>query len=270
MPHQANQYDKVIQENLEITLPVIIRDVLELDILVSEELPDSIQHTKERKPDALKKVTDMSGNIYLLHLEFQASDEKEMVYRMAEYSIMLMRKYKLPIQQYVIYLKDNKPLMPTFLDTAHLKYDFNLILISEIDYRIFLKSDDPEIKILGILANFGKEDSAAAAKAIVNGISVTRKGKLAQGKHYEQLRIYAKLRKNIELQILKAMESISTFFKEEEDYFYRKGEAKGEAKRSRTVIENLIIKLGFSDLQAAEIAEVDVQYVAKVRSELKK
>ena len=65
------------------------------------------------------------------------------------------------------------------------------------------------------------------------------------------------------------MESISTFFKEEEDYFYRKGEAKGEAK-SRTVIENLIIKLGFSDLQAAEIAEVDVQYVAKVRSELKK
>ena len=62
------------------------------------------------------------------------------------------------------------------------------------------------------------------------------------------------------------MESISTFFKEEEDYFYRKG----EAKRSRTVIENLIIKLGFSDLQAAEIAEVDVQYVAKIRSELKK
>ena len=75
----------------------------------------------------------MSGNIYLLHLEFQASDEKDMVYRMAEYSIMLMRKYKLPIQQYVIYLKDNKPLMPTFLDTAHLKYDFNLILISEVD-----------------------------------------------------------------------------------------------------------------------------------------
>ncbi len=49
---QAGQYDKIIKENLEITLPVIIRDILGLDIANSEELPDDIQHTKERKPDA--------------------------------------------------------------------------------------------------------------------------------------------------------------------------------------------------------------------------
>jgi hypothetical protein len=34
---QASQYDKIIKENLEITLPVIIRDVLGLDIAQSEE-----------------------------------------------------------------------------------------------------------------------------------------------------------------------------------------------------------------------------------------
>ncbi|MEJ2881934.1 hypothetical protein [Pedobacter sp. GR22-6] len=53
---QTNQYDKLLKENLEQTMPVIIRDVLHLDIVYSEEIPDDIQHTKERKPDALKKV----------------------------------------------------------------------------------------------------------------------------------------------------------------------------------------------------------------------
>jgi len=100
---QASQYDKIIKENLEVTLPVIIRELLGLDIVKSEELPDDIQHTKERKPDSLKKVTDSAGKTFILHLEFQIKDEKEMVYRMAEYSIMLLRKYRLPVQQYVVF-----------------------------------------------------------------------------------------------------------------------------------------------------------------------
>ncbi len=83
MPNQDNnrkqtiQYDKIIKENLEVTLPVIIRDILGLDIHNSEELPDDIQHTKERKPDALKKVTDTKGNTYVLQIEFQVEDEKK-------------------------------------------------------------------------------------------------------------------------------------------------------------------------------------------------
>jgi hypothetical protein len=127
---QASQYDKITKENLEVTLPVIIRDVLGLDILLSEELPDDVQHTKERKPDALKKVTDTDGNTYMLQVEFQVEDEKEMVYRMAEYNIMLMRRYQLPIKQYVVFLKDTNPIMPTSLETEHLKFDFTLIRIS--------------------------------------------------------------------------------------------------------------------------------------------
>ncbi|WP_285009850.1 hypothetical protein [Pedobacter faecalis] len=85
---QTSQYDKIIKENLEATLPAIMKDLLHLDIVASEELPDDIQHTKERKPDALKKVTDSAGDIYVLHLEFQVANEVEMVYRMAEYSII--------------------------------------------------------------------------------------------------------------------------------------------------------------------------------------
>jgi len=121
---QAGQYDKIIKENLEVTLPVIIKDLLGLEILTSEELSDEVQHTKERKPDALKKVTDNLGNSYVLQIEFQLKDEREMVYRMAEYYIMLMRKYQLPIKQYVIFLKVEKPSMATVLTSEHLDFNF--------------------------------------------------------------------------------------------------------------------------------------------------
>lgn len=267
---QVSQYDKIIKENLEVTLPVIIRDVLGLDILVSEELPDDVQHTKERKPDALKKVTDTLGNTYVLQVEFQVEDEKEMVYRMAEYNIMLMRKYQLPIKQYVVFLKDINPLMPTFLDTEHLKFNFTMIRIAEASYKLFLRSNNPEVKMLGILANFGKEDSYSAVMSIIDGIQSITKGDFAGSRYFKQLRIFVQLRSSVEQQFEKAMETVTKFFKEENDFLYRKGEAKGESKKSHAVVENLIIKLGFTDEQAADVAEVDVEYVKKVRAELKK
>ena len=228
--NQAGQYDKIIKENLEITLPVIIRDVLGLDIAISEELPDDIQHTKERKPDALKKVTDTTGFTYVLQVEFQVADESEMVYRMAEYSVMLMRKYQLPIKQYVIFLKGTEPTMPTFIDTENHKFSYNLIRIAEANYNLFLKADNPEVKMLGILANFGKEDSYIAVKSIVNQVQSFTKGDFAESRYFRQLRIFVQLRSSVEQQFEKAMETITKFFKEEKDFLYRKGEIKGIEK----------------------------------------
>jgi hypothetical protein len=267
---QSSQYDKIIKENLEVTLPVIIRDVLGLDILVSEELPDDVQHTKERKPDALKKVTDTTGNTYVLQVEFQVEDEKEMVYRMAEYYIMLMRRYQLPIKQYVVFLKDIKPVMPTSLNTPNLKYNYNLVLIAQANYKLFLKSNNPEVKMLGILANFGKADSYSAVKSIVDGLQSFDNGDFAESRYFKQLRIFVQLRSSVEQQFEKAMETITKFFKEENDFLYRRGEVKGKAEKSHAVVENLIVKLGCTDEQAADVAEVDVAYVKKIRTELNK
>jgi predicted transposase YdaD len=275
---QASQYDKIIKENLEITLPVIIRDVLGLDITTSEELPDDIQHTKERKPDALKKVTDREGNIYVLQVEFQVVDEKEMVFRMAEYSIMLMRRYQLPVKQYLIFLRDTVPAMPTYIDTVNHKYNFTLIRIVEANYKLFLKSDNPEVKMLGILANFGKEDSYEAVKSIIDGVQSFTKGDFAESRYFNQLRIFVQLRSNIKQEFGKAMETVTKFFKEENDFLYQKGEtkgiekgeSKGKEEKSHVVVENLIVKLGLSDEQAADVAAVSVEYVAKIRAALKK
>lgn len=51
---------------------------------------------------------------------------------------------------------------------------------------------------------------------------------------------------------------------------FEKGIEKGEEKKSYDVVENLIVKLGLSDEQAADIAEVSVDFVRNVRSALQK
>lgn len=267
---QAGQYDKIIKENLDITLPVIIRDVLGLYIMHSEELPDDIQHTKERKPDALKKVTDTTGHTYVLHVEFQIADEREMVYRMAEYSIMLMRRYQFPVKQYVIFLRDTEPAMPTDIDTENLQFRFRLIRIAEARYQLFLKAESPEVKMLAILANFGKEDSFEAVKTIVHELQSVTRGDFAESRYFKQLRIFVQLRNSIEPQFEKVMETVSKFFKEEKDFLYRKGEIKAREEEKNKFVTNLIAKLGLSNEQVAEIAEVPLSFVKSVRDGLKK
>lgn len=62
------------------------------------------------------------------------------------------------------------------------------------------------------------------------------------------------------------------------DVYYEKGVAKGREERVEQgmekgkidVVRNLIVKLGFTDEQAAEVTEVSIDFVIKVRSSLKK
>ena len=68
-PQQSSEYDRIFKENMEQALPGIIERLLLLQIVQSEELPDDLQQTKERKPDVLKKVTDAAGKTFVLHIE---------------------------------------------------------------------------------------------------------------------------------------------------------------------------------------------------------
>ena len=224
---QFQQYDKIIAENLERTLPVIITDVLKLDIAESEEIPDHIQHTKERKPDALKMVTDSTGNKYVVHVEFQDC----------------------------------------------LTYHYKLIRIADVDYKLFTKSASPEVCALAILADFGKDAADKVLETIVSKVQQNSNGEFSKERNFKHLRIFVQLRKNRESQLNSfIMQSVSTFFKKENDFLYKEGELKGVAKgmaiNARAIVENLLEKHRFSDDLVADYARVSVEYVKQIREEL--
>ena len=282
---QGSQYDriggpKIFKEKLEAVIPALMQKVLGITAIQSEELPDDLQHTKERKPDVLKKITDEQEETFVLQIEFQVSDEMEMVYRMAEYYIMLERKYKLPVRQFVIFSGPNPPKMPTRLDREYLNFRFPLISFAELDYQIFLKSDQPEEIILAILANFRQENTGDALVQIVERIRETTESEFALRRYHQQLRILAQLR-NLQQDLKEiTMDSLGKFISIEKDPYYQmgvekgeakgvaKGEARGEAKTEERIVRNLIIKMGLTTEQVADVAGVTVEFVEKVKAEL--
>ena len=280
---QVHQYDKILQENIEAALPGLIKSILKINAVQTEKLPDSLQHTKERRPDVLQKITDDKGSIFVLHVEFQTRDDSNMAYRMAEYLIMLSRQYRIEVQQFVIYIGEGKSKMANSLNLNKSYFQYELIAISSIDYHVFLRSNKPEEKMFAILANFGNEDVKKVVSKIATQIAQTAKGDLEKERRKNQLRILAQLRtlvsENIEI-----MEQVSSFFKEENDIFYKvgekrglekglekgleEGEVNGEEKKSYQVVKNLISANRFTIPEIANFADVSETFVRKVKKSL--
>lgn len=264
-------------------MPGLIRDLLGIDSVITEELPDDVQHTKERKPDVLKKITDKDGETFVLHLEMQVADEKEMVYRMAEYYILLLRRYQLPVRQYVIYLGQGLPRMKDHLLTQIMHYKYGLIALSSIDYRIFLKAASPEEKMLAILGNFGDNDRKQVVETIVGEIIASSRGDFSKQRSLRQLLILSNLRKLVpENKII--MESIEKWFKLENDVLYvigeergiergmergiERGMEKGKEEKTLEVVKALLLNTHHTVSEIATLVNVPEAFVVEIKQSL--
>ncbi|HVU55626.1 MAG TPA: hypothetical protein VHD83_11250, partial [Puia sp.] len=272
---QVHQYDKIFKENIEEALPGLIKNLFGIHAIHTEELPDDIQHTRERIPDVLKRLTVPSGKKFILHIEFQTQNEPEMAFRMAEYFIMLLRKYQLPVRQYVIYVGRNRPLMTDHISTEQMSYKYHLITLSSIDYHLFLQRPRPEEKMLAILANFGNDDPASAIKGIVKQVIDASSGDFAAQRHINQLRILAQLPK-FDQEILTMLDNLESVFSDEQDILYRigemKGERKGEAKATKKAqekfVKRLLRKTDFTIAEIAGLVEVSQYFVRKIKKSM--
>lgn len=229
-----------------------------------EELPDDIQHTKERKPDVLKKVIDTTGDIFVLQIEFQVANDDEMAHRMLDYKAMLFRKYRIPVRQYVIYLGKGKATMDDSIQTLDLTFKYNLLAINTIDYKTFLTSNQPEEIVLSVLANFNKETPENALKRIISRLEETTEGELALKRYFKQLRILAQLRKLEQKLKNIVMDSIAKYIDEKRDVAFLIGQEKTEER----IVRNLLSKMSLTFEQIADIAGVTVDFVKSVHRQL--
>jgi uncharacterized protein YeaC (DUF1315 family) len=260
MGKQVSQYDKILKENIEAVIPSLMQNVLLITAVETEELPDDIQHTKERKPDVLKKVTDQQGRTFILQVEFQVADEPEMVYRMADYYIMLQRRYKLPVEQFVIFLGAASPQMPAQLNSRWMQFSYSLIVLNTLDYRLFLRSTQPEEVVLGVLANFKGQPPPQVLRQIIQRIEESTTSPLSLQRYFQQLRVLAQLR-NLEEPLKDlAMDSIAKYVSQERDVAYLAAQEQ--------FVTNLLRKSDFSAEYIAELASVTVEFVKAIKQRL--
>ncbi|MDJ1505572.1 hypothetical protein [Xanthocytophaga agilis] len=264
---EANQYDKIFKENLESVTLALVEKVLHIEVANYEKVTVDLQRTLERKPDQLLKITDKQGQTFLLHLEFQLVDEADMVYRMIEYRSILMRKYKLEVRQYVLFLSDTVPTMSTRIEQYGLIFFFDLVRLSQVNYTLFLSSDQADEVVFAVLGHFGNTAPQEAAQQILDRLTQTSPNSLELNRHLQQLRILANLRKLtpfIELMI----DSITQYIKEEDDFLFKKGEQKGERKGKAEAILKFLKDGVLTTQQLVSYFDVTEEFVEELKKSL--
>ncbi|WP_442589277.1 hypothetical protein ACSBL2_24980 [Pedobacter sp. AW31-3R] len=219
-----SDYDRIFKENIDVMLPSIAGNMLNMDILKEEGLPTDIQHTKERKPDFLKRVWNREGKASILHIECQTRPDPKMRFRMAEYYIMLLRKYEIPVKQYVLFLGKQEHQMETDIKMGNFEFNYSIKSFIDIDYNYLLNNSSAESKVFSILCNFNGDSLDVVVGRIIQGLREVTTG-ITYNKYLNQLGILSQLRKNNNL--FEIIMNYEPRFTKEYNPFYQGGKAEG-------------------------------------------
>jgi hypothetical protein len=266
----AQDYDKVFKENIEDIILSLAEKILHIHPEKIEEIPDDLQRTIERKPDFLKKISPKNSvKDYILHIEFQKEDEPKMAYRMHEYYGMLLRKYELDVHQVVFYINKNKPTMITQLQHKNLSFSYELLDLQEIDYTIFLNSNQPEEIILAILGNFGKEHPQKAVEKILSKLKTIKIETLRREKCVKQLEVLSNLR-GLQQEIIKQLTNMALVYDLKTDLRYQQGREEATKEFQKEMITKLLKKAVLSVQEIAELVQAPIDYVKEIAKSLDK
>jgi hypothetical protein len=72
---KGNIYDKIFKENAETLFIPIIEQKLQIKIIAYKPLREKMQTTVEREMDFFYEVRGADGQHFILHIEFQASND---------------------------------------------------------------------------------------------------------------------------------------------------------------------------------------------------
>ncbi|WP_338793040.1 hypothetical protein [Bernardetia sp. MNP-M8] len=267
--YQSQEYDKIFKENIEELIIPFAEKLLNINPKNLREIPNDLQTTLERKPDFLKKViADKSQKEkikdFILHIEFQTVDEKDMAHRMNEYYAILYRKHKLDVHQYVFFIGTGKAKMKQIIEAKNLSFRFEVINMQDFSYELFLNSNKPEEVILAILADFGKTDSDTIIKNILQKIKDLPIENSIQKKTVIQLEVLSKLRK-LQSQIIEQLNAMALTYNIEEDLRYKQGELK---RAVESITE--MLKDGLAYEKIAKYAKVSKEFVEEIAKQIKK
>ncbi len=272
----AQDYDKVFRETIEATVIPLLGLLLKLEPVSMESIPDTLPRTIERRPDFLKKVK-LKGirQPIILHIEFQLKDERRMLARMLEYYGILYRRYGLAVHQYVIFLGPNTPRMLALLTEKNITFQFTVVNLATLDYRLFLQSNNPAEIVLAILGDFGLNAPNAVITEIVTRLKALYDGSAVFEKYFRQLEILSSLR-NLQKQTIDRLTDMALIYDLKTDLRYQQGQTEGRTEgrtegieeKQRTIITKLLRQGKLSVEDIAEVAEVSLENVRQIQRQI--
>lgn len=119
--------------------------------------------------------------------------------------------------------------------------------------------------MLAILGDLGEKSPHEVLRMVVEDIRRQSEFGLKEDQYINQLRMLLQLR-NLENQLEKVMESITTFFKEERDVFYKRGAEKERQKAQQELLETArkFKEFGVSDDKIAKATGLSIEEIKKL------
>lgn len=262
----ANQYDKIVRENLEqVFIPFIIKH-LGIELTVEEILPDKLHTTEEREMDLLLKLKDANGKFFLLHVEFQSQPDYNMIWRMVEYHGLIVRKYQLPVKHIVIDLDEANSNIKTTIDEDFVFRGFEIIKLHDIDYTKMISSQIPAEIILAILGDFGNTKPETIIKTIANRLKEVSKSDAELKKYVAQLNILSRLRNLQDLITQTISKNMPITFDFENDSIAKVA----VSRKDKRNIEKMLLMTTLSPIEISIILEVEETLVYEIKQEIEK
>jgi predicted transposase YdaD len=221
----AQEYDKIIKENLKGLMIELIRKTTDIQPESYEILYPELQYTMDRTADFILRIRDR-GESYILHIEFQSTNVRTMADRMMLYAGLINWNYRIPIKQIVFYIGDKKMTMKETLPMKDFDFKYNLVHLHKISYKKFIESDSPEAVLLSILCDFENTPAEEIVEQIFNKLRSIDKSQTEQLQHIRQLDMLSVLR-NLQKTVLKFEKNMPITLDIRNDLRFQEGKVEG-------------------------------------------
>ncbi|KJR42592.1 Transposase (putative), YhgA-like protein [Candidatus Magnetoovum chiemensis] len=222
----AKDYDKIIKETLNDVIDVIMTTVLGINASRITRLETKMQITNEREADFIYEVEE-NGRIYIVHIEFQTTNDPDMPYRMFRYWIFIKDIHRKEVRQCLFYIGKEPLNMSNKIDDPKASsYDYEIIDFRNIDCNTFLDCNNPKAIVISILCDYkGKEDTVFT-REILQRIKETVKEQTQRSKYIRQIEILSQLR-DLQTVFCREVENMALVYDIEKDVRFQQGREKG-------------------------------------------
>jgi hypothetical protein len=167
--------------------------LFKLDLVDAELLSTEEQRIEDRRSDLLAKVTAAHGESFILHLEIQNNNDRDMPVRMLRYLTDIKLAHPgYAVHQCLVYIGAAPIKMRNSLDSPQLSYHYDLVDMRDIDYHMLYDSDSPDALVLTILCDFRGHDPDEMVVHILQKLhAMTRHDEKRQREYLQMLEILA-------------------------------------------------------------------------------
>ena len=260
--------------------------LFDLNIVEAELLSNEQARIESRRADLVARVKEADGKSYILHVEIQNDNQRDMPLRMMRYySDIALAHAGDKIVQYLLYIGKAPMTMADHVSDDGWQYRYRVLDMRDQDSEHFLNSDNPDALVLAILCDPKSLEPNALVAHIIKELRRLHGDKLDNLR--DSLKMLDVLSGNRGLQDI-VEETINMYIDEEKLGIYqavkkrgeaigikkgeargeargiKKGEArgikKGEARGLRKMVLRLLAKLPpeqVADLSGMSLAEVE-------------